>query len=298
MKRYLFLIPLVFVLACIHHSDSKYKGYSTKNGKDYYKYTDLGNNPKEPHKGDVMEVMISYSKMNDSLFWDLRDNGFPFAVYVPYDTLKSGGSYQKILLGGNEGDSINFIVPAYDVFRNILHLNLPHFLHKGDMMKVSTRILSIMNPEQYADKQKKIREFRKDMDMDEQLNLLHYITVNNIPAEAKQDNIYYISTTKGSGNEVQNKSTVTIAYKGYFLNGHVFDSVSVKAPLQFRLGDTAQVITGLEIGIKKMQEGEKAKIIIPSQLAFGDNGSSTGIVPPYTSVIYEVTMLKVNDPGK
>ena len=47
-----------------------------------------------------------------------------------------------------------------------------------------------------------------------------------------------------------------------------------------------------------MREGEKAKIIIPSQLAFGENGSSTGIVPPYTSVIYEVTMLKVNDPGK
>jgi len=64
------------------------------------------------------------------------------------------------------------------------------------------------------------------------------------------------------------------------------------------VGDTAQVITGLEIGIKKMREGGKAKIIIPSQLAFGENGSSTGIVPPYTSVIYEVTMLKVNDPGK
>jgi len=298
MKRYLIFLPLLFILACKHHTDSKYPGYTTKNGKDYYKYTDLGNSHKEPRYGDVMEIEISYAKMNDSIFWDSRDNGFPFAVFLPYDTLRSGGTYQRILLGCNEGDSVNFIVPAEDVFRGILHLSLPIFLHKGDMMKVHTRITSIMNATQFAEKQKIIRDSRKDMDIQEQLNLLQYVTVNNIPTTAKQDNVYFVSLHSGTGIEVKNKSTVSIAYKGYFLNGHVFDSVSVKSPLQFRLGDTAQVITGLEIGIKKMREGEKAKIIIPSQLAFGDNGSSTGIVPPYTSVIYEVTMLKVTDPGK
>ena len=64
-------------------------------------------------------------------------------------------------------------------------------------------------------------------------------------------------------------------------------------PYQFRCGDTAQTIEGLEIALKMMRVGEKAKIIIPSQLAFGNNGSSTGIVPPYTTVVYEVTLLKV-----
>ncbi|MGP8215015.1 MAG: FKBP-type peptidyl-prolyl cis-trans isomerase [Bacteroidia bacterium] len=298
MRRYFLLLPLIFVLACKHHTESKYPGYITQNGKDYYKYADMGSNHKQPVKGDMMEVIISYSKMNDSLFWDSRDNGFPFAIYLPYDTLAAGGSYEKILLGGNEGDSINFIVPATDVFRNVLHLSLPYFLHNNDLMKVKTRVVSIMNEEQFAEKQKKIREFRKDMDMQEQLNLLQYVTVNNIPASSKQDNVYFLPLTDGSGPQVKDRSTVSIAYKGYFLNGHVFDSISPNAPLQFRLGDTAQVIAGLEIGIKKMREGEKAKIIIPSQLAFGENGSSMGIVPPYTSVIYEVTMLKVNDPGK
>ncbi len=298
MKRYLFLFPLLFILACSHHTDSKYPGYFSKNGKVFYKYSDLGNSHKLARKGDIMEIVLSYTKMNDSIFWDSHDNGFPFAIYLPYDTLNTGGSYQQILLSGNEGDSINFIVPAGGVFKNILHIRLPYFLHKDDMMKVNARISAIMDEGQYADKQRKIREYRKDMDLQEQLNLLQYATVNNIPNEAKQDNIYFMPETQGTGPEVTDHSLISIAYKGSFLNGRMFDSVSIIAPLQFRLGDTAQVITGLEIGIKRMREGEKAKIIIPSQLAFGENGSSTGIVPPYTSVIYEVTMLKVNNPGK
>jgi FKBP-type peptidyl-prolyl cis-trans isomerase FkpA len=299
MKRYLPFLLFIFVLACKpHHTESKYPGYSTKNNTDYFKYTDLGNNKRTARAGDVMEVMISYSKMNDSVFWDSRNNGFPFAVYLPYDTLKEGGSYQKLLMSGNEGDSINFIVPTKDVFRQILHLTVPYFMQKNEMMKVNTRIVSIMDADQFTEKEKKIQEFRKDMDIQEQLSLLQYVNVNNIPQSTKQDNVYFLAEKDGNGPEVKDRSTVSIAYRGYFLNGHTFDSVSPNNPLQFRLGDTAQVITGLEIGIKRMREGEKAKIIIPSQLAFGENGSSTGIVPPYTSVIYEVTMLKVNDPGK
>ena len=235
MKRCLLLIPLFFVFACKHTPVSKYVGYSTKNGKDYFKYTDLGNNRRETHAGDVMEVMISYSKMNDSILWDSRDNGFPYAIYLPYDTLIKGGSYQRILMNGNAGDSINFIVPAEDVFRQILHLSVPFFLHKNEMLKVNTRIASIMNADEYAAKEKQIREYRKDMDIEEQLTLLQYVTVNNIPQSTKQDNVYFLPEKDGNGSEVKDRSTISIAYRGYFLNGHTFDSVSPLNPLQFRL---------------------------------------------------------------
>lgn len=297
MKQYLILLPLVFVLCCTH-TPSKYKGYSTNNGTDYYKYSDLGSSHKHVHKGDVMEALINYSKMDGSVFWDSRDNGFPYSIFLPYDTLASGGSYQNFLLHANQGDSINFIVPAAEVFKNILHAPLPYFLHSGDMMKVNIRIGSIMNPEQFAAREKTIREYRKNMDMQEQLTLLQYVTVHHISDSAKNDGIYFIPISHGDGPQVKDKSLVSLSYKGYFLDGHIFDSVSSNNPLQFRYGDTAQVIKGLEIGIKKMRQGGQAKIIIPSQLAFGENGSSTGLVPPYTSVIYEVTMLKVTDPAK
>jgi peptidylprolyl isomerase len=299
MKRILYLLPILAVLAACHHpAESKYKGYSTKDGITYYKYSYFDSVAATAHAGDVMEVHLSYSKMNDSLFWDSHDHGYPYTVFLPYDTMKAGGSYMKILLNGNAGDSINFIVPAKDVFRQILHLAVPYFLHANDMMKVNARIVGLMNPDQYADRQKKIKEFSKDLDIQEQLDLLQYVTIHNIPQTAKQDDVYFIPEEEGTGPAVKDGSLLSIAYSGRFLNGHLFDSVSTAKPFQFKLGDTAQVIAGIEIGIKRMREGGKAKIIIPSQLAFGDYGSSTGIVPPYTSVIYEVTMLKVNDPGK
>jgi FKBP-type peptidyl-prolyl cis-trans isomerase len=53
-----------------------------------------------------------------------------------------------------------------------------------------------------------------------------------------------------------------------------------------------QVIGGLEEAIGRMREGEKALIILPSELAWGEKGSSTGIIPPFTSVIYELELLK------
>lgn len=42
-----------------------------------------------------------------------------------------------------------------------------------------------------------------------------------------------------------------------------------------------------------MREGETAIVILPSKLAFGHKGSSSGIIPPYTSVIYELSLNKI-----
>ena len=47
-----------------------------------------------------------------------------------------------------------------------------------------------------------------------------------------------------------------------------------------------------------MKEGDKTKIIIPSQLAFGEYGSSTGLIPPFTTVIYNLEIIKVRTVNK
>ena len=63
---------------------------------------------------------------------------------------------------------------------------------------------------------------------------------------------------------------------------------------QFVYGQKWQVIPGLEEAIGMMYPGERALFIIPSNLAFGQGGSSTGIVPAFTSVIFEVEIVEVN----
>ena len=46
-------------------------------------------------------------------------------------------------------------------------------------------------------------------------------------------------------------------------------------------------------GYRNDEEGDKAAIILPSGLAWGSKGSSTGIIPPFTSVIYEIDLVSV-----
>ena len=50
----------------------------------------------------------------------------------------------------------------------------------------------------------------------------------------------------------------------------------------------------MEDAIGMMHEGEKALFIMPSELAFGENGSSTGIIPPFTSLIFEVELVAIH----
>ena len=49
----------------------------------------------------------------------------------------------------------------------------------------------------------------------------------------------------------------------------------------------------MEKAIAKMHEGDKALVIIPSELAFGAEGSVEGIVPPFTPVVFEIELINV-----
>jgi FKBP-type peptidyl-prolyl cis-trans isomerase len=67
------------------------------------------------------------------------------------------------------------------------------------------------------------------------------------------------------------------------------------ANFEFTYGSPEQVLKGLNYVIGKLKFSQSVKIILPSRLAFGENGSSNGVVPPYTPLIYEV---KVDSPGR
>lgn len=105
---------------------------------------------------------------------------------------------------------------------------------------------------------------------------------------------YSLDPEAKKGARVAYGELVTIAYTATFLdNGKVFDKESAaNGGLMFRLGDPGQVVKGLEIATSMLpRNGGKGRFILPSDLAFGPTGSSSGIVPPWTPVLYEVNVL-------
>ena len=85
--------------------------------------------------------------------------------------------------------------------------------------------------------------------------------------------------------------TVTVHYHGTLIDGTVFDSsVERGQPIEFGLH---QVIRGWTEGLQLMVVGEKARLFIPSELAYGNR--KTGSIAPGSTLIFDVELLAINE---
>lgn len=97
---------------------------------------------------------------------------------------------------------------------------------------------------------------------------------------------------EGSGEPVKQGDKITVDYAGAFEDGTKFDSsIDRGQPFVFTLGQNS-VIQGWELGAVGMKVGEKRKLTIPPELAYGEQGAGE-IIPPNATLIFEVDLLSV-----
>ncbi|HEY1718908.1 MAG TPA: FKBP-type peptidyl-prolyl cis-trans isomerase [Verrucomicrobiae bacterium] len=108
------------------------------------------------------------------------------------------------------------------------------------------------------------------------------------------DGLQYKVITDGSGPMPAATDTVSVDYRGIFINGTEFDgSDRVGHPIQFQAN---RVIPGWTEALTHMKAGSKWRLFIPSELAYGPMGRSPRI-PPNATLIFEVELLSFQPPA-
>ena len=270
---------------------TKYPGYRKTEHGIYYKLHTMGEDDSiMARPGDYITVNLTYMTMNDSVFFRGTRK---FQVQEPaYE-----GAVDECFSMLSEEESATFIIGAENFFTITLQSQLPRFIRNDDPLKVKIEMLEIQPEIDYIREKEAFLSWIEDFGDYERVILKQFISEEKLDVNPLPSGIYYLNLRQGTGKKVETGDTVTVNYEGRFLNGRFFDStVKRRQPFQFVYGTEWQVIEGLEEAIGMMREGEKSLFILPSERAFGNRGSSNSYIPPFTSLIFEVEILKVSSP--
>ena len=119
-------------------------------------------------------------------------------------------------------------------------------------------------------------------------DIIEYLESNNLDAVKSSSGLYYVINEQGSGQKPTTNSNVTVRYKGYFLNGKVFDQ-SGSQGISFNL---QQVIKGWTEGITYFNEGGEGILLVPSNLGYGSNNYNS--IPGGSVLVFDIKLLNVN----
>ncbi|MAY84775.1 MAG: hypothetical protein CMP59_11650 [Flavobacteriales bacterium] len=278
MKQFIGILALVslFLFSCERSEKEEFKKIAEGVS---YKYLKFGDGDTVKTGDHIMLYITVLDEKNDTLHYVPR---YPYFVEVGDKKIDS------VWMRIGEGDSVHIRCDR-KLLNQYLRLYNPLQSDEG-VVEIRASLQEAMSAEEA--KMRKAEELSK-RELQEQLELKKYLEKYGRDFQ-EINGIYRKILERTDGDSIKYGDQLRVAYTGKFMNGYVFDDTDSKGLTPtFRYGEDFQLLEGVQSGLKGMKEGESVKIILPSRRAFGEKGSLAGIVPPYTSVIFEIKILKI-----
>jgi len=222
---------------------------------------------------------------------------------APYTNIRA--TVEELILKSKEGDSL-YLVQATD---SLIKENPQQTMFKkGEQLVTTIKIERVYkSPEEanadylkeqasgYAENKKEgLANLKKDtaaqasIQKDDKI-ISDYLSSHNIKAEKSEWGIYIERLAPGQGPKPNFGQFSNVHYIGKHLSGEVFDQGTM--PVQIGV---SQVVLGFMEGVSQLSKGEKARVYIPSALAYGSQGSPPTI-QPNEPLIFELEVLDITD---
>lgn len=299
------LLAIIFLSAC--------NNPSFKKGKDglEYKIISTGNGSKIQY-GNFMQLNFSTSYNNgskDSLLNDSRKQGAPIIEIL--DSVSTPPAYFEILKQLRNGDSVVIRILTDSAFKKAPE-QMPPFFKKGHYILTSLKIVNIFTSKKEADSARAAAmvEMKKKDSIDaiaqkatDDKILTDYFAKHNIKAVKTPLGAYVDISEPGTGNTIDTTVVVKTNYTGKTLDGKIFDSNTDPSkghvePLNVNMTNDPTlgnpVIPGWKDGLTMLKKGAKAKLYVPSTLAYGKQGAGADIAPN-SVLMFDIEVLDVLD---
>lgn len=282
----LFLATIILI-GC----QTKTPEYFLTEGGLKYKYQDIVGEGREPQVGDVLSVAMKWSTIEDSVFYTSVNTGYNGADIIKLQKSNKPGGIEEGFSKLIEGDSVTFYINPQRFFRDYLQAETPAFLISDAEMKIDIRLIKVESNKEYKFaliEWQRLKDFEEFQKIEETLDYWK----NSGDSIVEVDGLYIVYDAVDKGNTVSYNEVFELHYIATFTNGEEFyNTYNNGHPDEFQFGQNGQMVEGLKNAISTMKYGQKAKVLIPSDIGFKAKGSAGNIVPPYTPVIYYLEIL-------
>ena len=280
----LFMIAIISILS----SCDKHPGFEKTESGIYKRLDKFGDCEIPLSKADFFVMQVSYKRLS------APDTGYTFSLHHHniHQEAQAGNPIGLKLFAELDsmkcGDKITLILPFSEFDNTYLGAFADTSIYKADEeIELSLDLQKTFTEKEFLSYLMSMAQL-EEMPETDAIEL--YLMKTPKQSYEKHGDCFIRYDKKLGGDSIKAGRNVNLQWNTFLFNGQQLDDTT---GMQFVFGKPGQLVGGFQYGLSFLGEGDEATIYLPSYLAFGEGGSSSGIVPAKAPVYFKVKVLDV-----